>query len=217
MSKVLREAHVGAGRVVARVLGQEALELVSEVCSGGSGMELTELSPVRQWARGGELRATGHHRSVHHWAMPTHRGEAGEEEEEQSVSVAAERRLYSSWLWIRRTPVVEQTACVIVQRTKDVWMKQTAEPACVCQWIIYMLMIWNMKSLCMDSLRHVFINKLAQHPVERIPRICLFWILFTQLIVQFFPTCQSCEHHFFSENRPALIQYIFKWVCVAKD
>ena len=48
-------------------------------------MELTELSPVRQWARGGELRATGHHRSVHHWAMPTHRGEAGEEEEEHSV------------------------------------------------------------------------------------------------------------------------------------
>lgn len=206
MSKVLWEAHIGAGRVVARVLGQEALELVSEVCSGGSGMELTELSPVRQWARGGELRATGHHRSVHHWAMPTHRGEAGEEEEEQSVSVAAERRLYytfvcNSWLWIRCTPVVEQTACVMVQRTKDVWMKQTAEPACVCQWNIYMLMIWNIKSSCMDSLRHVFI-KLEQHPVERIPRIRLFSILFTQLIVQFFPKWgfQSRECHLFSKT-----------------
>lgn len=56
-------------------------------------MELTELSPVRQWARGGELRATGHHRSVHRWAMPTHRGEAGDEEEEQSVSVDIRKAL----------------------------------------------------------------------------------------------------------------------------
>ncbi|TNN80377.1 hypothetical protein EYF80_009401 [Liparis tanakae] len=77
LGKVLREAGIGAGRVVARILQKEALELVSKVCSGGSSVELAELSPVRQRARGGELRATGHRRAVHHWAMATRRGEAG--------------------------------------------------------------------------------------------------------------------------------------------
>lgn len=106
VGEVLREAGIGAGRVVARVLRQEALELVGEVGGRGSGVELTELSPVGQRTRGGKLRATGQHRSVHHWAMPTHRGEAEEEEEGETVCQCGlnrkkkRERKRKRWPWI---------------------------------------------------------------------------------------------------------------------
>lgn len=69
-SKVTREAGVSSRCVVAWVLCDKLTKLVGKVGSRSTGMQLAELFPVGQRARG-ELRAAGRPVTIHPWAMPT--------------------------------------------------------------------------------------------------------------------------------------------------